>query len=128
MPVNNQTLLFVLNLIVILANIGSLIAILRLGTKAGNLTNRGIETRFPYNIIRHPDYSMQIIYIIATSIPLFIVNTNSIFEKIMMTLTTFAWIYIYYLRAVTEERHLIKDTKYQEYCKNVKYRFIPKLF
>ncbi len=128
LPVNNTTLLTILNLVVIFANIGSLIAILRLGTKAGNLTNRGIVTGFPYNVIRHPDYTMQIIYIIATSIPLYLTNNNGIFDKIMMTLTTFAWIYIYYLRSITEERHLIQDEKYQEYCKKVRYRFIPKLF
>ena len=128
LPVNNTTLLVILNLIVIFANIGSLIAILRLGTKAGNLTNRGIVTGFPYNIIRHPDYSMQIIYIIATSIPLFLMGNHDLFSKIMMTLSTFAWIYIYYLRAITEERHLIQDEKYQEYCKKVRYRFIPRLF
>ena len=128
LPVNNPTLLAILNLIIIFANLGSLIAILRLGTKAGNLTNRGIVTGFPYNIIRHPDYSMQIVYIIATSIPLFIVNTHGIFDKTMMAITTLAWIYIYYLRAVTEERHLIKDPEYQKYCEKVKQRFIPKLF
>jgi protein-S-isoprenylcysteine O-methyltransferase Ste14 len=109
LPVNNPTLLAILNIIVIFANLGSLFAVLRLGTKVGNLTNRGIETGFPYNIVRHPDYSMQIVYIIATSIPLFIANNSGIFDKIMMTITTLAWIYIYYLRAVTEERHLIQD-------------------
>jgi protein-S-isoprenylcysteine O-methyltransferase Ste14 len=128
LPVNNTNLLVALNLIVIFANLGSLIAILRLGTKAGNLTNRGIVTGFPYNIVRHPDYAMQIIYILATTIPLFLTADFSPFEKVMMTLTTLAWIYIYYLRAITEERHLLQDEKYQEYCKKVKHRFIPKVF
>ncbi|MBO5386015.1 hypothetical protein J6A64_06845 [bacterium] len=128
LPVNDTNLLVVLNIIVIFANIGSLIAIMSLGTKAGNLTNRGIVTHFPYNIVRHPDYSMQIIYIMATTVPLYINTSLPLFEKIMITLTTFAWIYIYYLRAITEERHLIQDEKYQEYCEKVKHRFIPKLF
>ncbi len=128
LPITNQKLLIALNLIIVLANVGSLIATLKLGTKVGNLTNRGIVTGFPYNVIRHPDYSMQIVYIIATTIPLYLSSTFPIIEKIMMTLTTLAWIYIYYLRAITEERHLIKDEKYQEYCKTVRHRFIPKLF
>ena len=128
MPVENTTLLAILNLIVILANLGSLIAILRLGTKAGNLTNRGIVTGFPYNIIRHPDYTMQIIFIITTTIPLMLISQYGIVEKIMMLLTTLVWIYIYYLRAVTEERHLIQDPEYQQYVEKVKYRFIPKVF
>ncbi len=128
LPVNNPNLLATLNIIVILANLGSLIAILRLGTKAGNLTNRGIVTGFPYNIIRHPDYSMQIIYIVATTVPLMLLADISLFNKIMMLLSTLAWIFIYYLRAITEERHLIQDPAYEEYTKKVKHRFIPKLF
>ena len=40
----------------------------------------------------------------------------------------FAWILIFYLRAITEERHLLKDSEYQKYTEEVKYRFIPNLF
>lgn len=128
MPVANPYLLMTLNLLIILVNLGVFIAVLRLGTKSGNLTNRGIVTGFPYNIIRHPDYTMQICYIILTSIPLYLITDYSAFEKIFMTIATLAWIYIYYLRAITEERHLIKDPDYQQYVEKVKYRFIPKLF
>ena len=127
LPVSNAALLTVLNLIIIVANLGSLIAILRLGTNAGNLTNRGIVTGFPYNIVRHPDYSMQILFIIATSIPLYIGRNFSPFEMFMMTLTTITWIIIYYVRAITEERHLMQDPEYQQYVEKVKYRFIPKI-
>ena len=128
MPVNNTALLATLLTIIIIANIGMLIAILRLGTKSGNLTNRGIVTGFPYNIVRHPEYTMQIIFIFATSIPLYLIPENGFFSKIMITITTFIWIYIYYLRAITEERHLMKDEAYQQYVEKTKYRFIPKLF
>jgi protein-S-isoprenylcysteine O-methyltransferase Ste14 len=31
----------------------------------------------------------------------------------------------YYIRAITEERHLMADPYYQAYCQQVKYRFIP---
>jgi protein-S-isoprenylcysteine O-methyltransferase Ste14 len=37
------------------------------------------------------------------------------------------WSLIYYLRAVTEERHLMNDPDYQAYCRKVRYRFIPGL-
>jgi protein-S-isoprenylcysteine O-methyltransferase Ste14 len=40
----------------------------------------------------------------------------------------FMWGVIYVLRALTEERHLLKVTEYRAYCKKVKYRFIPGLF
>ena len=128
LPVENQLLLVTLNLIVIGAHLFALLAILRLGTRAGNLTNRGIVTGFPYNIIRHPDYSMQIIYIIITSLTIYQIPDYNMIEKIFLTFAILGWIYIYYLRAITEERHLIKDPKYQEYVQKVKYRFIPKVF
>lgn len=126
-PINNLPLKLTLSVLLILANLISLIAILRLGTKAGNLTNRGIVTGFPYNIIRHPDYAMQICIAVILPVPVYF-NDISIFAKIMLTLGILGWIYIYYLRAITEERHLIKDEDYQKYVEKVKYRFIPKLF
>lgn len=37
-----------------------------------------------------------------------------------------AWTGVYYLRAVTEERHLLMaDNGYAEYAKKVPYRFVP---
>lgn len=128
LPVNNIYLLETLNILAIIANIGILIAVLRLGTKSGNLTNRGIVTGFPYNIIRHPDYTMKIGYIIITTIPLLVAPNYFLFEKIIMGIATLAWIYLYYLRSITEERHLINDPEYKAYVEKVKYRFIPKLF
>ena len=128
LPVNNIYLLCTLNILAIITNLGILIAVLRLGPKSGNLTNRGIVTGFPYNIIRHPDYSMQIGYIIVTTVPLVMATNYSIVDKVVMVITTLAWIYLYYLRSITEERHLIKDPVYKEYVEKVKYRFIPKLF
>lgn len=125
LPVSNPTVLALLNLFAIIANIGMTLAILRLGTKSGNLTNRGIVTGFPYNIVRHPEYSMQIFYIIITTIPLYIAADMGYADKFFVTITTLAWIFIYYLRAITEERHLIKDSKYQEYALQVKHRFLP---
>ena len=32
---------------------------------------------------------------------------------------------IYYMRAITEERHLARDPEYRLYMKKVPYRFIP---
>lgn len=127
-PVPNLGLRLFLNISVLLINIISLLAIARLGTKAGNLTNRGIVTKFPYNIVRHPNYSMQIFYLILTTIPLYFISDLTILDKVLYSVGTIGWIYIYYLRAITEERHLIKDSEYQQYTEKVKYRFIPKLF
>ena len=38
------------------------------------------------------------------------------------------WTIIYYFRAVTEERHLGQDPEYVEYCKKVKWKFIPGVY
>lgn len=128
MPVDNFYLRIFLYSLAIMVNFISMIAILRLGTKSGNLTNRGIVTGFPYNIVRHPDYSMQILYIILTALPIYFMNEVALWHKILGTSGIILWIYLYYLRALTEERNLIKDEQYLDYTNKVKYRFIPKLF
>ncbi|MCM1338301.1 MAG: hypothetical protein NC191_01360 [Muribaculaceae bacterium] len=127
-PVGNTVTLAILNLLIIIVNLINLIATARLFGKSGNLTNRGIVTGFPYNIVRHPSYTMQVLYIILSAIPICFFPSYSFEEKASLCLCVLIWMYIYYLRAITEERHLMKDEKYQTYLEKVKYRFIPKVF
>ena len=127
-PIDGLYLRLTVYILAILVNFVSMFAILRLGTKAGNLTNRGIVTGFPYNIIRHPDYAMQICYIILTFVPLYASDTLNILGDIILTIGMLLWIGVYILRAITEERNLIKDDEYKAYCQKVKYRFIPKVY
>lgn len=104
-----------------------------LGTKASNLTNRGIVSRFPYNIIRHPAYISKNLFWFFTTIPLLFVNfkspsfhLNQYLIYAGLVLCSWAvWAFVYYFRAIYEERHLMQDPDYQEYVKKVKYRFIP---
>ena len=91
-------------------------ATLALGTKCSNLTNRGIVSKGPYKFIRHPAYICKNLAWWLTVIPIM-----NIYAFISLSI----WTIIYYFRAVTEERHLIADPDYQEYCKKVKYKFIP---
>jgi protein-S-isoprenylcysteine O-methyltransferase Ste14 len=91
----------------------------RLGAKASNLTNRGIVTRFPYSIVRHPAYISKNTVWWLTLLP--VMSTS-------FALGMLFWTFIYFLRAWTEERHLRNDPDYIAYCKKVKYRFIPYLF
>jgi protein-S-isoprenylcysteine O-methyltransferase Ste14 len=93
-------------------------ASLALGLKSSNLTNRGIVTRFPYSIVRHPAY----------------ISKNLIWWLSMLPVMNLAfflgmsfWTIIYFLRAWTEERHLKQDPDYLKYCEKVKWRFIPRL-
>ena len=104
-----------------------------LGTKGSNLTNRGTVSRFPYSVVRHPAYITKVLFWFLTTVPLFIVHFSVewfswkqyLSNLILTTVAFFCLASIYYFRALTEERHLIKDPDYQDYVKKVKYRFIP---
>ena len=107
-----------------------------LGTKASNLTNRGIVSRFPYNIVRHPAYISKNLFWFCTIIPLLLVDFRVInfslgkylSSSLLILISCLATMTIYFFRAITEERHLMQDPDYQEYAKKVKYRFIPFLY
>ncbi|HLG90555.1 MAG TPA: methyltransferase [Candidatus Saccharimonadales bacterium] len=89
-----------------------------LGPKASNLTNRGIVNYGPYRFVRHPAYICKTLIWWITIIP--VLSLAAVFSMAV-------WTCIYFLRAITEERHLIRDPDYQAYCIKVKYRFIPGL-
>jgi len=90
-----------------------------LGPKSSNLTNRGTVSWGPYKYVRHPAYISKNLVWWLSAIP---AMSFSVFISLCM------WSFIYFLRAITEERHLMQDREYQEYVKKVKYRFVPKLF
>lgn len=100
-----------------------------LGLKASNLTHRGIVSRGPYNVIRHPAYVCKNLAWWIGSVPL----VTSEFDKslvggLLTTGSVVAWSMLYVLRALTEEDHLRKvDGEYAAYAANVRYRFIPGL-
>ena len=94
-------------------------ATLSLGAKSSNLTNRGIVSRGPYKIIRHPAYISKNISWWIMVIPIISIK---VFASVL------AWTTIYHLRTITEERHLMQDPDYVEYCKKVKYRYIPFIY
>ena len=93
-------------------------ATVSLGLKASNLTNRGIVKTGPYAFVRHPAYIAKNLHWLVMGLPLIAVNW-------VAALSIAGWAAIYFLRAVTEERHLLADPQYQTYCKKVPYRFIP---
>ena len=87
--------------------------------KASNLTHRGIVVHGPYRYIRHPAYAAKNLAWWFEWLPS-LTNPANLVSMI-------GWNAIYILRAITEERHLGKDPVYREYCRKVKYRFIPGL-
>lgn len=118
-------------------------ATLSLGGKASNLTNRGIVSTGAYKFVRHPAYAAKNLTWWIMGIP-FIFSpqvlsaySNSTFIHFVLNdlpkafipiLSLCAWSGIYYLRAITEERHLLKDPAYHAYVDKVRYRFVPKVF
>jgi len=101
-------------------------ATIALNIKASNLTNRGIVTGGPYAYVRHPAYiAKNLAWWIGAMPILYGFWFKGIPEFFYALFCVAAWTYIYYLRAMTEERHLMQDPDYQAYCNKVTRRFIP---
>ncbi len=102
-------------------------ATLWFGVRFSNLTNRGIIRKGPYAVVRHPAYASKNFSWWCIMFPAVIynaVNTHLAMAAVQIIgLVFMTW--LYYLRSITEERHLSVDPYYVEYCKQVKYRFIP---
>jgi protein-S-isoprenylcysteine O-methyltransferase Ste14 len=94
-------------------------ATISLGFKASNLTNRGIVTSGPYRFIRHPAYVAKNLAWWLEFLP---------YLSVKLFLALIGWGVIYILRAFTEERHLSLDADYRVYKKQVKWRFIPRIY
>ncbi len=97
------------------------------GVRFSNLTNRGIIRKGPFAIIRHPAYASKNFSWWCVVFPAIIMNieNSGVLKVFVFTIGLGVQSWIYYLRAITEERHLSADPQYLEYCKQVKYRFIP---
>jgi protein-S-isoprenylcysteine O-methyltransferase Ste14 len=94
-------------------------ATLALGAKCSNLTNRGIVSHGPYAFVRHPAYASKNAVWILSVLPLGILAAY---------VSVFIWVGIYYLRAVTEEKHLSQDPDYLKYKSQVPWLFIPRVW
>jgi protein-S-isoprenylcysteine O-methyltransferase Ste14 len=83
------------------------------GLRFSNLTNRGIITSGPYRWVKHPAYLCKNASYWLISVP-FLNNSDwSVAVKSCLLLAGLNA--VYWLRAVTEERHLAADPAYREY-------------
>jgi len=96
-----------------------------LGLRGGNLVHRGVVDRWPYSVIRHPAYLCKNLFWCTGAVPALIHVWGQPYPMVCVVLSSAAWFGVYTLRALTEERHLMRDPAYQEYCRRVKYRYIP---
>lgn len=94
-------------------------ASLALGSRCSNLTNRGVVSRGPYAIVRHPAYATKVLSWWLFMLPV---------ASPAAVLSVLLWSIVYYFRAVTEEQHLSLEPDYAAYQVAVKHRFIPGLW
>ena len=116
----NETITIIVFVLLIPLHLFKLWCVITLGWKCSNLTNRGIVSLGPYKWIRHPHYTVKLLIWWITFLPILINDPIYIIGMLFWTL-------IYYLRAITEEYHLMNDQEYVNYKNQVKYRFIPTL-
>ena len=103
----------------IFAAILIILALLSLGRSFGIVpSNRGIQTRGLYSIVRHPIYASYILFDI-----IFLSITFSLFNLSIFCVFFLAQ----YLRAIYEERFLIRDPVYQQYAEETRYRLFPRI-
>lgn len=127
MMIQNRYLVVLFAVMSVLSYIVYLSATVVFGLRFSNLTHRGIITKGPYRFVRHPAYAAKnfswwcIMFPVIVYQFVFINRQAAVAQLFGLLLMTC----IYYFRALTEERHLMIDPDYHEYCSRVKYRFIP---
>ncbi len=93
------------------------IAVLNLGRSFGIVpANRGIKTKGLYALVRHPIYSLYILYDIGFLMQCAYVRNFLVF---------LVFVIASYLRAKYEERILRQDPVYETYAAKTHYMFIP---
>ena len=86
------------------------------GLRFSNLTHRGIITSGPYRYFKHPAYVCKNLSWWMIAMPFMVTSTAQ--EALRLCLLLVLANLGYYLRAKTEERHLLKTCpEYADYCK-----------
>jgi protein-S-isoprenylcysteine O-methyltransferase Ste14 len=104
-------------------------ATLHFGVRFSNLTHRGIVRSGLYGLVRHPAYAAKNFAWWCVMFPAIVYSGLHTGWQLALaqTLGLLLMSLVYYWRAITEERHLRADPAYCDYCRRVRYRFIPGL-
>ncbi len=89
-------------------------ATIAFGVRFSNLTHRGIITNGPYRFTKHPAYIAKNISWWMISVPF--LQESGVADALRLSLLLLCVNGIYYARAKTEERHLMRDPLYQDYA------------
>ncbi|AWM28202.1 isoprenylcysteine carboxylmethyltransferase family protein [Sinorhizobium fredii] len=84
------------------------------GLRWSNLTHRGIITNGPYRFTKHPDYIAKSLFWWLTAVPF--LSIEGWFAAASHSLMLIGVNVFYFLRAKTEERHLMQDPVYTAYA------------
>lgn len=84
------------------------------GPRFSNLTHRGIITHGPYRWSKHPAYISKNLSWWLISVPF--LSKSGVWPAVMSCLTMLAINAVYWVRALTEERHLSHDPIYRQYA------------
>ncbi|WP_096085217.1 methyltransferase family protein [Agaribacterium haliotis] len=122
-----QWLISVFLVLMLLSYLLYMLSTLCFGVRFSNLTNRGIIRSGPYAYIRHPAYASKNFAWWFLMFPALLYSAISyeVIPALLQCLGLLLMSWLYYWRALTEERHLQADPAYRSYCQRVKYRFIP---
>lgn len=101
-------------LAILLLTAGYTWATVAFGPRFSNLTNRGIITSGPYRYSKHPAYICKNLSWWLISVPF--VSTAGTTAALLNCLALCGVNAIYWLRAKTEERHLMHDETYRQYA------------
>jgi protein-S-isoprenylcysteine O-methyltransferase Ste14 len=104
-----------------LAGVGfALVSLTALGRSFGFVAaNRGVKTRGPYGLVRHPAYAGYLITYVG-----FVAENPSIRNLALLLVgTTFQLV-----RIREEEQLLLRDSSYARYRERVRYRLIPLVY
>lgn len=92
------------------------------GLKFSNLSWRGLVNTGPYRYAKHPAYLSKNIYWWLHAVPF--IGVTSSYELIRNFSGLLFVSFVYYLRAYTEEKHLLRFIEYQDYYDYMKMRNI----